>query len=76
MASLFGHGLAAVALGNTYSKKITSWKFWLLGMFGAILPDGDVLGFKFGIAYGSFWGHRGFTHSLLFALLVGIVVTF
>jgi inner membrane protein len=34
------------------------------------MPDLDVIGFRFGIRYGDFWGHRGFTHSLLFAALV------
>lgn len=76
MASLFGHGLAAVALGTSYGKKITSWKFYLLGAFCAILPDFDVIAFKFGIPYEHFWGHRGFTHSLFFALLIGLVFTF
>ena len=32
-----------------------------------VLPDVDVLGFRFGIPYGSTFGHRGFTHSLAFA---------
>jgi inner membrane protein len=75
MASIFGHGLAAIAVGNTYNKKITTWKFWLLGVLCAMFPDADVIGFKFGITYESFWGHRGFTHSLLFALLIGIIIT-
>jgi len=38
----------------------------------SILPDVDVVGFRFGIRYGDFWGHRGFTHSLLFA---GVIAT-
>jgi len=33
----------------------------------SILPDIDVLGFRFGIPYGSTFGHRGFTHSIAFA---------
>ena len=37
-------------------------------------PDADVLGFRFGIHYGDFLGHRGFTHSLAFAALVALVV--
>jgi inner membrane protein len=40
----------------------------------AVLPDADVIGFRFGIRYGDFWGHRGFTHSLFFAVLVATVV--
>jgi inner membrane protein len=40
-----------------------------------MLPDADVLAFKFGVAYGNMFGHRGFTHSLLFAFVVPILVT-
>jgi len=29
-----------------------------------------------GIHYGDFWGHRGFTHSLLFAALLASIVMF
>ena len=40
-----------------------------------MFPDIDVVGFRYGISYGDFWGHRGFTHSLLFAVLLsGCVV--
>jgi inner membrane protein len=35
-----------------------------------MVPDVDVIGFRFGIHYGDFWGHRGFTHSLFFAALL------
>ena len=41
-----------------------------------MLPDIDVLGFRFGIAYTDLFGHRGFTHSLLFAALLGLLGTF
>lgn len=75
MASAFGHALVAITIGKTYSKKITNWKFWTLGTICAILPDADVISFKFGIPYASFWGHRGFSHSLVFALIIGILVT-
>ena len=40
----------------------------------SMLPDIDVLAFGFGVAYGDFLGHRGFSHSLLFALLVSLLV--
>jgi len=35
-----------------------------------MIPDVDVVGFRFGIHYGDFLGHRGFTHSLAFAVLL------
>ena len=38
-----------------------------------MLPDIDVVGFSFGIEYGDMFGHRGFTHSLFFAAMVGSV---
>jgi len=39
-----------------------------------MLPDLDVIAFGFGIEYGSMFGHRGITHSLAFAILVGLAV--
>ncbi|HEY1422807.1 MAG TPA: metal-dependent hydrolase [Candidatus Acidoferrum sp.] len=41
----------------------------------SMVPDLDVIGFRFGIRYGDFWGHRGFTHSLLFAAILATLVT-
>ena len=47
------------------------------GVIASILPDIDVVGFAFGVSYGSPFGHRGFTHSPVFAMalaLLGAVV--
>jgi inner membrane protein len=40
----------------------------------SVIPDVDVLGFRYGIHYGDVFGHRGFTHSLLFAAVMSAVV--
>ena len=40
----------------------------------SLLPDIDVVGFVRGVPYGEPWGHRGATHSLTFAVAVGLVV--
>jgi inner membrane protein len=45
-----------------------------VGAVCSVIPDLDVIGFRFGIHYGDFWGHRGFTHSILFAALLAAVV--
>jgi inner membrane protein len=37
------------------------------------MPDLDVLAFRFGIPYANEFGHRGASHSLAFAVLLGIV---
>lgn len=39
----------------------------------AILPDADVVAFAAGIPYASTFGHRGFTHSLVFALVTTLL---
>jgi inner membrane protein len=41
----------------------------------AIVPDVDVIGFHFGVHYLDFWRHRGFTHAMLFAALLAVLVT-
>jgi inner membrane protein len=38
----------------------------------SILPDADAVGFWAGVPYDAPLGHRGFTHSLVFALLVAL----
>ncbi|MBL6446024.1 metal-dependent hydrolase [Fulvivirga sp. 29W222] len=75
MASAFGHALVAASLGTSYPSKFTTAKFFILGAVCSILPDADVISFKLGIPYEAFWGHRGFTHSFVFALIVGVVIT-
>lgn len=42
----------------------------------SMLPDADAIGFFLGVPYESQWGHRGFTHSLAFALVAGILCAF
>jgi len=72
MASIFGHVVAAIAIGSSFSKPFKSIKFWLICIGCSILPDLDVIGFSFGVSYNSFWGHRGFSHSITFAILISI----
>lgn len=74
MASAFTHGFMGIALGRIFSSKEMPARFWILSALCAILPDVDSVGYAFGVAYESMWGHRGIIHSLLFALLVGIAV--
>lgn len=74
MASALSHAIASAALGKVYSGAKQPLKFWLLAAFCAVVPDADVIGFKFGIAYESLFGHRGFTHSIVFALLLALAV--
>lgn len=75
MASPFSHAIAALSIGSCFHRQNTSKRVWLAGALCSVIPDLDAVGFRFGVQYGDFWGHRGFTHSLLFAALLSGVVT-
>lgn len=76
MATIITHTAVAITAGTVYAKNKMPRYFWTLSIICSILPDIDILGFGFGIKYADFLGHRGFTHSLTFAALVGFIVTF
>jgi len=73
VATILSHGVVAVALGKVFTGERMPMHFWVASVACAILPDIDVIGFGFGIHYGDMLGHRGLTHSLLLALLIGLV---
>ena len=70
MASAFSHAVAALSIGTCFYRPEIPNRVWVAGAVCSVLPDIDVIGFRFGIHYGDFWGHRGFTHSLLFAAIL------
>jgi inner membrane protein len=45
----------------------------MAGLIASVLPDADVIGFNLGVPYGHFLGHRGFSHSITFAAIVGLL---
>jgi inner membrane protein len=76
LASPFSHAVAALSIGTCFYRPGMPKRIWIAGALCSVLPDVDVIGFHFGIRYGDFWGHRGFTHSLLFAAILAAFVTF
>ncbi|MDF2756588.1 MAG: rane protein [Nitrospira sp.] len=66
MASPLTHALVGATLAAACHFP---WKLWVVGVASALLPDLDAAGYWLGVPYGSFWGHRGFTHSIVFAVL-------
>lgn len=74
MASAFSHAVAAAAIGAVFSRRGWPVRFWVLGAACAIVPDADVIGVPLGISFGSVLGHRGLSHSLLFAAALAAVV--
>src|SRR5947209_18336177 len=69
MATVYTHALLGLALARVVTARPRPAAFWLLAALLPVVPDFDVFSLA---AYGSPWGHRGFTHSLLFALLAGL----
>ena len=74
MPTIFTHAVAALAAGKASAgARRMPARFWLLTALCAVLPDADVVGFSLGWR-GSVLGHRGLSHSLLFALALAVAV--
>ncbi len=73
MPTVFAHALAGGALGVCAPDGLRSRRLVIALAAVAVLPDADVVGWWFGVPYAHPLGHRGFSHSLPFALLVGCV---
>ena len=74
MASAFSHIAIPAVLYGVFKNANMNAKLFLLGTICSILPDVDVIGFHLGIPYQSPWGHRGFTHSVAFAAVLGLLL--
>jgi inner membrane protein len=74
MPSIFSHPVVALGLAPLFARfRLPRVMLWL-GAFCSVVPDFDVISFAFGVSYGDVLGHRGFTHSLLFAALLSIIL--
>ena len=70
MASVLSHPAAILGLSPWFRSRGVRRRAALFGVFCAVLPDVDAVGFWLGVPYGSAWGHRGLTHSILAAAVV------
>ena len=73
MASVFGHTVVGITITKIVDHKNNKWLL-IAAIISAILPDLDVIAFNFGIPYLHPLGHRGFTHSILFAVLWALML--
>jgi len=74
MATIFTHPAVALGIMPWFSEVRNSRAVLFTGILLTTLPDIDVVGLGLGVPYEHFWGHRGFTHSLFFAVLTGALV--
>ena len=72
MPSIFAHAAAGAAVGSAFAPSPMR-RLWITAAACAALPDIDALGRPVGnrTYEAAFAGHRGVTHSILFAILVG-----
>ena len=68
MASVFGHSIVVYTLSKILDRHHCKWLL-IAAIISSILPDLDVVTFYLGVPYEAPFGHRGFTHSILFAML-------
>ncbi len=69
------HALVAATATSLYRPTRTP-TLWIAAIACAVLPDLDVAALYLGIPYEHPLGHRGLTHSLPFAVALGVVCAF
>ncbi|MFK2931935.1 metal-dependent hydrolase [Dyella agri] len=73
MPTIFTHAAIPLLTGAALGQKRISRRLLATAAIAAMLPDADVLGFRFHIPYASAFGHRGAMHSLAFGLVVALL---
>jgi inner membrane protein len=73
MPTVLTHAAAAAALTPAFPRSAVPRRLILLASACAMAPDIDVIGFRFGIHYGDLLGHRGLSHSIVFAAALSVV---
>jgi len=81
MATIFTHALVAGAISvfspsepSAYGGKVPRFRLIASMVLLATIPDVDSLAFRYGIPYEDVFGHRGFTHSLIFSISLAVIV--
>jgi inner membrane protein len=73
MPTILSHPAVSIATAMIGGRQKVSWRLFGIACVASILPDADVIGYYLGIPYGHLLGHRGFSHSISFALLVALL---
>ena len=75
MPTILSHVAVPLVLASALGNRVVPPRLLLVGAVACVLPDLDVLAFQFHIAYSHVLGHRGFTHSLGFALALALLAS-
>ncbi len=75
MPTIITHSAVALSAAGGFGSGKESLKFWILSIACSVLPDADVIGYRWlYIPSYHFFGHRGFFHSPFFAALLSIFI--
>lgn len=73
MPTILSHPAVPLAIGLALGPGLVSRRLLVAGLLASIVPDLDVVAFRLGIEYAHQFGHRGASHSLAFALVLGLL---
>lgn len=73
MPTIITHPAVPLALALGLGREVIPGRLLLAGVVVSVLPDLDVVAFRLGVPYAAEFGHRGFSHSILFALLIALL---
>jgi inner membrane protein len=73
MPSPVSHAIVGASLWPLFRTPEAPRRVWIVGATLAVLPDIDFVGYQLGVRYETLFGHRGITHSILFALVAATV---
>ncbi len=76
MATLLTHPIIPIAIGISCGRNLIPLPLILVGVVLSVLPDLDVIMLSLGVPWGSVYAHRGFTHSIMFALALSVLMSF
>jgi inner membrane protein len=74
MPTVISHPAVPLALALGLGSQVVTTRLLLAGVLASVVPDLDMVGYWLGIPYRHPLGHRGFSHSLLFAALAALAV--
>lgn len=75
MPTVLAHPAVLLVLAPAFRRAGIGPKLWLVGAACTVLPDLDTIGYFLGVPYASPLGHRGLSHSLLFAAALAAALT-
>jgi inner membrane protein len=69
------HIIASLPMNTTVMRQTNTKKILFWSLVITLIPDIDLLGNFFNIPINNIFGHRGFTHSLIFAFFLAAIIS-